>query len=280
MARDISRDLSRFGGIARRSQLISMGASTRSIGQAIAAREFTVPRRGWLSSRNAPPDAVRALELGGILGAHSALQSYGVWSDGADLVVATAPNASRLPPLEDDERRMWAITRFPNDGDRQWRASLADALLQHANVVDRPSLVASIDSALHQRLLGSTALSALLDALPERLRGIRRQLDSRSMSGTESKLRIACLSAGLSVEPQAGVDRVGFVDLLVDGWLIVEVDSREFHDEQRLQHRDRVRDGNAVLGDFGNLRFDYQLVQFELEWCIEVILARLRSGRP
>lgn len=280
VARDILRDLSRFGGIARRSQLISMGASTRSIGLAIAACELAVPRRGWLNSREASPDAIRALELGGRLGGHSALQSYGVWSDGADLIVATAPNASRLPPLRTGERRIWSVTRFPNDGDRQWRVSVADALVQHASLVDRPSLVASIDSALNKRLLSSIDLRVLVDALPKQLRGLRRQLDSRSMSGTESKLRVACLSAGLSVEPQASVDRVGLVDLLVDGWLIVEVDSRQFHDEQRFQHRDRVRDGNAVLGNFGNLRFDYQLVQFELEWCIEVILARLKSGRP
>ena len=100
------------------------------------------------------------------------------------------------------------------------------------------------------------------------------------MSGTESKLRVACVSAGLCVESQASIDRVGFVDLLIDDWLIVEVDSRQFHDELIHQHRDRVRDGNAVLGNFGNLRFDYQLVQFELDWCVEVILARLKTGRP
>ena len=100
------------------------------------------------------------------------------------------------------------------------------------------------------------------------------------MSGTESKLRMACVAAGLRVEPQASIHRVGFVDLLIDDWLIVEVDSRKFHDQPTSQHRDRVRDGNAVLGSFGNLRFDYQLVQFELDWCVEVILARLRTGRP
>ena len=257
-----------------------MGASTRSIAQAIAAGKVAVPRRGWLSSPLAPGDAIRALELGGILGGHSALQSYGVWSDGEDLVVATQPSASRLPPVAGGERRIWAITRFPNMGDRQWRVSLIDALVQHARTVDRPSLVASIDSALHQRMLSAAGLGLLLETLPEHLRGIRRALDSRSMSGTESKLRVACAAAGLKVEPQAAINRVGFVDLLIDDWLIVEVDSRQFHDPPSSQHRDRVRDGNAVLGSFGSLRFDYPLIQFQLEWCVEVILTRLRSGRP
>lgn len=239
-----------------------------------------IPRRGWISSHSAPAKAVRALELGGVLGGSSALESYGIWADGDDLVVATAPNASRLLPLAPGERRIWAITRFPSHGQRQWRASVIDALLHHAHAVDRPSLIASIDSALHQRLLSANDLAHLLAALPSHLRGIRKQLDSRSMSGTESKLRVACTAAGLRVEPQAGIDRVGLVDLLIDDWLIVEVDSRRFHDEPTSQHRDRIRDGNAVLGNFGNLRFDYPLVQFELKWCLEVILARLGNGRP
>jgi hypothetical protein len=146
-------------------------------------------------------------------------------------------------------------------------------------IARRSQLIASIDSALHHGKLNTAGPDLLSAALPEHVRGIRRQLDSRSMSGTESKLRIACAAVGLQVEPQASIDRVGFVDLLIDDWLIVEVDSREFHDGPAPQHRDRIRDGNAVLGNFGNLRFDYRLVQFELDWCVEVVLARLTSGR-
>ncbi len=100
------------------------------------------------------------------------------------------------------------------------------------------------------------------------------------MSGTETKLRITCVQAGLRVDIQASIERVGFVDLLVDGWLVVEVDSHKHHDEPIQQHKDRVRDGNATLGGYGHLRFDYALVQFELAWCMEVIFARLASGRP
>jgi hypothetical protein len=188
LGRDILRDLDRFGGLARRSQLVSLGATTTSIRRAIVAGRVAVPRRGWISSASAPTPAVRALELGGILGGYSALQTYGVWSDGNGLVVATRPNASRLLPMSVGERRVWAITRFPNRGDRQWRVSLLDALLQNAGMVDRPSLVASIDSALHERPLSPAGLDLLIDALPRHLRGVRRQLDSQSMSGTESKL--------------------------------------------------------------------------------------------
>jgi very-short-patch-repair endonuclease len=169
--------------------------------------------------------------------------------------------------------------RFPDGSARPWRVSVRDALLQHATMVDRPSLIASIDSALNTRRMTTSELGALIQSLPKRLRGIKREVDGRSMSGTESKLRIACISIGLRVELQASIANVGFVDLLIDGWLIVEVDSRQFHDVPIQQHAGRVRDGNAVLGSFGHLRFDYQLVQFDIEWCLDVILARLKSGR-
>jgi very-short-patch-repair endonuclease len=280
LVRDLIRDVNRLGGVARRSQLIALGASAASIKRSVAGGLLESPRRGWMCSSLAPAEARRAVELGGILGGWSALRSHGIWTDGADLVVATAPTASRLPPLGRGERRVWSSPRFPDSSGRLWRVSVIDALIQHAGMVDRPSLIASIDSALHQRGLGNACLLSLISALPECLRGIRPQLESRWMSGTESKLRIACISAGLRVEPQSSVNHVGFVDLLIDGWLIVEVDSGQFHDQPTSQHRDRVRDGNAVLGNYGHLRFDYQLVQFELDSCLDVILAQLKMGRP
>ena len=172
----------------------------------------------------------------------------------ADLVVATSPTASRLPQARPGERRVWIRQRFPDGSARRWRVSALDALLQHASIVDRPTLIASVDSALYHHRLSASGLALLIDALPERLRGIQRDVDGRSMSGTEWKLRVACVSAGLRVEPRASIARVGLVDLLVDGWPIVEVDSREFHDGPTQQHTDKARD--------------------------EVILARLKPGRP
>ena len=280
MRRDIVADVNRFGGLALRSRLRELGATTRTVSLAVERGALRIPRRGWVCTASAPPDAVRAVQLGGILGGSSALRSYGIWVDGTGLVIATARTASRLPPLAANERRIWMNARFPIPAGRPWRVSVVDALLQHATVVDRPSLIASVDSAVHTHRMSPPELGRLIEALPERLHGIRREVDGRSMSGTETKLRLGCVEAGLRVELQASIAKVGFVDLLIDGWLIVEVDSHEFHDTPINQHHDRVRDGNAVLGSFGQLRFDYVLVQSHLDWCIQVILARLQDGPP
>jgi hypothetical protein len=236
MTRDIERDLVRFDGIAPRLHLLRLGVSPRAITFAIKIGTIRIPRRGWVCAPYAPAEAVRAVELGGLLGGASALRSYGIWTDGNDLIVAARPTASRLPSTRPGERRVWMDDRFPDGSARPWRVSVRDALLQHATMVDRPSLIASIDSALNTRRLTTSELTSLIAALPKRLRGIKRDVDGRAMSGTESKLRIACRSIGLRVELQASIANVGFVDLLIDGWLIVEVDSRQFHDVPIQQH--------------------------------------------
>jgi hypothetical protein len=278
--RDLERDLRRFDGLALRRDLLDLGHGPAALRAAQAAGRVAVPRRGWLANDLAPATALRAVRLGGRLGAASALESYGIWVDGDTLTVATASTASRLPALSSTERRIWGPDRFPEKTSRRWRVSVCDALLQHARLVDRDSLIASIDSALYLHLLRPAQLGDLMRALPGRLTTIRTEVDGRAMSGTESKLRVALRRAGLRVEPQVSIPNVGIVDLLVDDWLIVEVDSRRYHEPAIQQHKDRVRDGNAVLGDFGFLRFDYALVQFERQWCVDVVLARLSSGRP
>jgi very-short-patch-repair endonuclease len=280
MSRDLDEDMVRAKGLTTRRQLTALGHSRRSLLQAAAAGRLTVPRRGWIADTSAPPDALLAVMLGGQLGGASALESFGIWNDGGELVISCAPTASRLPSLGPNQRRLWIRRAFVEPSQLPWRVSVRDALLQHAMVSDRSSLIASIDSALYTRMLRPTQLADLVDALPARLKSVAREIDARSMSGTETKMRLACVAAGLRVDIQVTIPGVGTVDLLIDEWLIVEVDSRKHHDEPIQQHKDRVRDGNSVLGRFGHVRVDYLLVQHELSWCMDVIFARLAEGRP
>jgi very-short-patch-repair endonuclease len=55
-------------------------------------------------------------------------------------------------------------------------------------------------------------------------------------------MRLLLRSLGRHVEVQVQLDGVGRVDLIVDGWLIVECDSRAFHEGWEAQKRDRHRD--------------------------------------
>ena len=161
-----------------------------------------------------------------------------------------------------------------------FRVSLQDAILQHARVSNRAEIIATLDSALHHGLLGQFELAELLAALPERVRPNARELDASSMAGTESLMRVDLRALGYRVDTQASIRKVGQVDLLVDGWYIVECDSREFHDGDAQQTTDRRRDGEATIARFGTARFTYPQVMFRRAWCLQVVAAGLAAGRP
>lgn len=281
MTRDLFLDLEAAGGLIRRAQLLRLGHSSQIIRQAIAEQVLSMPRRGWLASSSAPPEAVRAVFLGGRLGGGSALASYGIWvDDDPGLVVNCAPTASRLPPLHSGETRLWLAEVFPLSSGRVWRVSVMDALLQFSRMVPRESLIASIDSALELRKLTQRDLELLLAALPQRLQSVGRDIDGSAMSGTETRMRLALLECGYRVRSQVYIPGVGTVDLLVDDWLIIELDSRGHHESRVAQARDRARDGNAVLIRYGHERFMWEQVRYEIDWCLSVVAERLRDGRP
>src|SRR5690606_27576883 len=64
----------------------------------------------------------------------------------------------------------------------------------------------------------------------------------RAQSGTETLMRLLARAMGSHVELQVYFSGVGYVDLLLDGWLVVECDSREFHEDWAQQVKDRERD--------------------------------------
>jgi very-short-patch-repair endonuclease len=286
MARALADDMQQLGGLARRRQLERLGHSVRSIRAAIDSRALRVVARSWVATPAAPPDAVRAVALRGALGGASALASYGVWvPHEVPLCVATSHSASRLPPLRGTEWRL----RIPGAGaaktndprSPQWRVSLGDALLQHARCCPSDDqIVASFDSALHSGAVSRQRLLAISEGMPRRIRRLLRHVDARAESGLESLLRLACEREGWSVELQVRIDGVGRVDLVINGWLVIEADGSAWHDDPRAAHRDRLRNSALVLGGYRWHRFGYEPVMFDLDGCVTVVRALLASGRP
>jgi len=123
--------------------------------------------------------------------------------------------------------------------------------------------------------------------LPGCLRGpgsveARRRLglaDARSGSLLETVLRLALREAGLPVECQVLVAGVGRVDLVVGGWLVVEVDGFEFHADRDSYRTDRRRGNLLVAGGFRLLRFSYEDVVFRRSDVVAQIAAVYSAGR-
>jgi len=281
VVRDLDLDLAAGGGIHRSSTLLELGHSRRSIAAAIAQRRAHRVRVGWIAHPGADPAGVRAVELGGRLTGSAALRSLGIWADRTTGVsVACSPNAARLEPLRAGELRTWRWDRFPDAVGVEWRVSALDALRDLGVGASSPELIASVDSALHHGMITADCLPALTDSLPARHRMLPGRVDARADSGAESHLRLLLRAQGLTARPQAELAGIGRVDLLVDGWLIIEVDSRAHHGDPADQDRDRQRDGEATLQGYAVLRFMAMDVASRRDWCLAVIQARLRSGPP
>ena len=73
---------------------------------------------------------------------------------------------------------------------------------------------------------------------------------------------------------QVEIDGVGRVDLVVDGWLVVECDSRAHHRTPEAQLRDRARDRAAAARGYVTLR----LLAEDILFHPEAVLAALRGA--
>ncbi len=114
--------------------------------------------------------------------------------------------------------------------------------------------LATLDSALRLGVLDPDDLDELFRVLPRRHRVLRRLIDKRAESGPETLVRLILRSLGVAYEVQVPIAGVGRVDFLVDGWLIVECDSAEFHSHWETQRADRRRDQAAAALGYATYR--------------------------
>ena len=216
---------------------------------------------------DANPEGIRALSLRGMLGGESALRSYGVWvSHDTGLCIATTRTASRRLPLNDRQYRVWREFGESGHGEHAtWRVGVVEALAQALpRITDTPHAVATLDSALHLGQVSPAELQQLMQRMPRRIRRLRRQLDAAAESGLETLLRLAIIEEGWRVESQVRIDGVGRVDLLVDGWLVIEADGSKWHDGHEAIERDRKRNAALVLRGYRWHRFGHGQIMDDL----------------
>jgi very-short-patch-repair endonuclease len=281
MRRSLSQDMARFGNLATRAQLRDRGYSRGDVQRAIESNQVWPIRRFWLAHSGADAGAIRAVALGGRLAASSALASYGVWvTRSTGLWVGTVQGASRLPAPGRGEHRLWVRERFPQATDKAWRMSLPDALAQYARRAATPDLIAAFDSALNSGLLTRQGLDAVLDALPRRYRRLAARVDKRAQSGLETLLRLAAEAEGWRVDIQVKIVGVGRVDVLIEGWLVIELDGAQWHDDELSRDEDSRRDAELTLLGYRAQRFRSTQIIDQMPLCLEVIRTILASGRP
>lgn len=137
--------------------------------------------------------------------------------------------------------------------------------------------LAPLDNALHLKLISRSALSTIFAAVPSELHYLRALIDARSESGQESVLRFIVRAAGYDFEIQVSIDGVGRVDMVIEGCLVVEADSRKFHEGWAAQVRDRTRDCDLAAAQYMSYRALYRDIIFNPERVLAAIAGLLAA---
>ncbi|MGP3535700.1 endonuclease domain-containing protein [Microbacterium sp. RD1] len=223
------------------ADLKSWGLSQGRITELVRSNDLLRPRQGVYLHPASSAEVVDAARIGGLVGCTTVLREYGVFVlDRAVTHVHVPTHATRLRTPK-EARIHWAPLHRPPDS-RHMRVGTFDALLQ-ALICQAPrAAIATLDSALHLGVVDERDLDELFAVLPRRRRVLRGLIHGRAESGSETFVRLLLRTLDLSFECQVWIAGVGRVDFLVAGWLVIECDSRAFHDGWEAHVADRRRD--------------------------------------
>lgn len=258
-------------GLAHRRELLRRGHERHAVEAAWREGRLLRVRHGLYAPLDAPTEVVRAARVGGVLAGSSMLSTVGAWRPPRDRLTVSVPhNARRLRdpddagrPLRDDDPRVLVL----RDGhllgrDERTMVSPHRAAAQVALHCDPDVAVAVLDSAARLR-------PARLRPDHDRVRALlgRRSRDDllaavggRAEAGSESLVRVRLGRHGVVAEPQVWLAPDVRVDLLVDGWLVIECTSGEHHGTPAALERDSARRARLVTAGYVVLEFTYHQI--------------------
>lgn len=259
--------------VQSRDELVSAGWRPRSITRAVRAGLLHRARENVYLDPHADPLCTAACRFGGVLTCVSELERWGVFvMDSAKLHIAVPRSSSRHRVIDRETRTHWSRDRGVAPGG--WASEpLVDALERAIRCQGARAAIATLDSALHLRLVSLREVDLLFERLPRRHGVLRQLIDPRAESGAESLMRLILRALGCRFECQVDIAGVGRVDFLVEGWLIVECDSEAHHGRWDDIRRDRRRDQAAAARGFHT----YRAIAEDIFWHSELVVAALRG---
>ncbi len=258
--------------VLSRADLYAERWNWRRIEWAVGAGWLHRARRDAYLARGVDARTLAAVEVGGQLTCVSEVARRGIFVlDTHRLHVRLHPHRGRRRTAQPDARVHWT----PGGTRGRANAPLVDALIEAVRCQEPAEAIAMLDCALHLRMIGEGELATVFRALPRRYAVLRGLLDGRAEAGSESIMRILLRKLGCVVECQVNVEGVGRVDLLVDGWLIIECDSQAHHSSWTQQREDRRRDQAAAALGY----VTYRPIAEDVFWHRERVLAAVRGLR-
>jgi very-short-patch-repair endonuclease len=158
-------------------------------------------------------------------------------------------------------------------------ASLADVLIHALRCLPWQGSLVMVECAVAR---GDMTVEFLQRKLPGkrngRAREVLRWVDRGADSVLETLARTYFRKAGVQVQAQVYIEGVGWVDLLLDGWLVVELDGRH-HAEWSQVQKDHYRSNVSVASGYTVLHYYYSDVVQHPRKMLAQVLSVLGSRR-
>ena len=265
--------IQRRSGIARVSDMLQLGYSRHHLAKLLSEGRLLRPQRGWVALPGTDPLLLFAAEHRVVLTCMTVAKRHGLWqSTDAGLHVASrSRNASH--------NKIGTVTHWAKPAAPRLPHALIDplenALAYIAECQPMSEAHAVWESALHQGKVSFEGLSQM------RLGPAGRQLLTEcsrfSDSGLESMLARVLRSMGLNVMSQ--IYLFGHrVDLLVEKWLVVQIDGGHHVGPQRTE--DNRHDAILANNGYAVIRVSYWQVMNEMAEVQHLIMTRLNRPRP
>ena len=270
---DVTNALARCGGAARRPALARLGVDDAALRRAVR-RGILQPDRGLYALPTASPDLVAVLRNRELLTCSSAAPYYNLWCVKPPVLrhvyhqrqAAVGDHAVHHAGLLLPPSRLRPV------------AALADVLVHALRCLPFPESLVMVECAVSR---GDMTVGFLRHRLPGKRNGKARAVldwvDRGSDSLLETLARTYFRQAGISVQTQFYLARVGYVDLLLDGWLVVELDGRH-HAEWNQVQKDHRRNNESVVQGYTALRYYYSDVVYHPDAMVAQVLAVLERG--
>lgn len=267
-----------------REELRAQGYTVDRIRDEIAAGLLERVIRGWYCRPGANRDIVRAMRLGGRLSCVSALALHGGWlPPEAGLHIGYPSHASgrRLAMRSAPEG---TVTHWHPKGAETGSAFVVtpiDRAIRDLVICQPPSfVVATLDSLLHKRVVSRNRVGALVLQGPLRTHHLVDSVNPDAGSGIESIVRFGLRAAGINVKIQVVVRGAFRVDIIIDGWLILELDGRGTHAQKKAFTADRVREATIMRDGMIVLRFSYATVMYDMDFLIACVRDVMHHHAP
>lgn len=233
------------------------------------------PRHGIWALPSADTEYLSALVNNGHLTCASAAVRYALW-------LKTKPNKIHLATRHNRGRGFvrHGGLRLGHEGNLPV-ASLEDTVVHALTCLPAVDAIAVAQSAMRER---GVPREVLQNELMANYFGTARRLlamaDGLSESVPEISARLLFEAEKLSFERQVFIAGVGRVDILVDGWLIVEVNGYKFHSSRDAWRRDMGRLNAAQARGFLVLSFAPEQIWNSPDDVMAQVRGVLARGRP